>query len=223
MDVIEDIENQTNELRALGINVMDQFSLEQNVAAEVDEAVKKQNRKQKINILNREVKESKLEIMKIKSKENDFEQRLAGMRQRVTDPRKIFAIEKSIKENQKQLKTLTIRKNYIENKLEAAIEDESVLDTVDLNLEEGEVVDEDETEEEKCSRGIFRDKMIKEGKMTPFGTLLIPSVSFKEETEKPLQNAFSFHSFSSSGKNSLTPCTSSTLTLSSENEYHPPR
>lgn len=76
------------------------------------------------------------------------------------------------------------------------------LDTVDLNLEEGEVVDGDESEEEKCSREIYKDKLIKEGKMTPFGTLLTPSVSSKEETENP-QDSLSLRLFPSSAESPL--------------------
>ncbi|KAG0730219.1 DNA excision repair protein ERCC-6 [Chionoecetes opilio] len=108
----QDLQAQENELRELGIDVVDQVSLERRVEA---------------------------------------------------------AVEEDLKTKTQQLKTLRGQKETLQQKLTSAEMNEEELD--DFELEEGEFLEEDEENQEiEMKPDIEREKLIREGQMTPFGT-----------------------------------------------------
>lgn len=171
----QDLQDQDDELRALGISVVDQLSLERDVEAAVDQAVAKHSRKQRFQILKKEIKDVKTDIKQAENKLLSLRERLAGMRQRVVDPRQVISVEKEISNKSNQLKTLRAREKSLQQKLISAEANEEELD--DLDLEDGEIP-EDEDDENDGSRKepkmseLEREKLIREGKMTPFGTVM---------------------------------------------------
>ncbi|XP_071515644.1 DNA excision repair protein ERCC-6-like [Panulirus ornatus] len=174
----QDLQDQDDELRALGISVVDQLSLERDVEAAVDKAVTKHTRKQRLQILKKEVKDVKIHLKQAENKLNDLSKRLSGMRQRVVDPRMVMSVEKEISEKTQNLKDLRARESFLQKKLESAEANEEELD--DFDLEDGEVLDNDyeqaeENKEIKKISDIERDRLIREGQMTPFGTAMTNS------------------------------------------------
>lgn len=181
--VDQDLKDQDEELRALGISVVDQLSLERDVEAAVDKAVTVHARKQRMQMLKKEIQDVKKELKQGDLKLHILSERLSGMRRRVVDPRQYFNVEKEMKSKDEQLKVLKSREEYLMEKLSAAENNEAELD--DLELEDGEIVEEGEdilqevNMDEKKSQmlGNEKERLIREGKMTPFGTVMSSSSS----------------------------------------------
>ncbi|XP_064087778.1 DNA excision repair protein ERCC-6-like [Macrobrachium nipponense] len=177
-EVDQDLKDQDEELRALGISVVDQLSLERDVEAAVDKAVTVHARKQRMQMLKKEIQDVKKEIKQGDLKVHILSERLSGMRRRVVDPRQYFNVEKEMKSKDEQLRVLKNREEYLMEKLSAAESNEAELD--DLELEDGEIVEEgDDTlqevniDEKKSQMfGNEKERLIREGKMTPFGTVM---------------------------------------------------
>ncbi|XP_063599874.1 DNA excision repair protein ERCC-6-like [Penaeus indicus] len=171
----QDLQDQDDELRALGISVVDQLSLERDVEAAVDQAVAKHSRKQRFQILKKEIKDVKTDIKQAENKLLSLRERLAGMRQRVVDPRQVISVEKEISNKSNQLKTLRAREKSLQQKLISAEANEEELD--DLDLEDGEIPEDEDNENDGSRKEprmseLEREKLIREGKMTPFGTVM---------------------------------------------------
>ncbi|KAK8405352.1 hypothetical protein O3P69_001714 [Scylla paramamosain] len=164
-----DLQAQEDELRELGIDVVDQVSLERRVEAAVDKAVATHARKQKLQILKKEIKDIRMESKSAENKMLALKNRLTGMQQRVVDPRMYFRVEEDMNSKAQQLKTLREREKFLEQKLASAETNAEELD--DLELEEGEILEEEEeTQEIDMKDNSEREKLIREGQMTPFGT-----------------------------------------------------
>ncbi|MPC56369.1 hypothetical protein E2C01_050328 [Portunus trituberculatus] len=74
-----DLQAQEDELRELGIDVVDQVSLERHVEAAVDKAVATHARKQKLQILKREIKDVKMESKSAENKMLALKNRLSEL------------------------------------------------------------------------------------------------------------------------------------------------
>ncbi|KAG7163278.1 DNA excision repair protein ERCC-6-like [Homarus americanus] len=191
--IAQDLQDQDDELRALGISVVDQLSLERDVEAAVDKAVAKHTRKQRLQILKKEIKDIKTNIKQGENKLNDLKNRLSGMRQRVVDPRMAIGVEVEVRDKTQQLKTLTTRERILQQKLESAEVNEAELDNLDL--EDGEILD-DESEDGERDQNVpklsenERDRLIRNGQMTPFGTAMTSTASRTvsvRPTHRPLE------------------------------------
>ncbi|KAK8732787.1 hypothetical protein OTU49_006925 [Cherax quadricarinatus] len=178
--VAQDLQDQDDELRALGISVVDQLSLERDVEAAVDKAVTKHTRKQRLQILKKEIKDINLTIRQGDNRLLELNNRLAGMRQRVVDPRNIITVEKEADDKAQQLKALRQREIFLHQKLASAEVNEEELD--DYVLEDGEIIDNDcedigGTRSLSNFTGNERERLVREGQMTPFGTVMTSKTS----------------------------------------------
>ncbi|CAL4144469.1 unnamed protein product, partial [Meganyctiphanes norvegica] len=188
----KELHDQFDELKALGISVMDQLELERNVEAAVDEAVAVHSRKQKMKILQKEIKDVKVDIKLAESKQYELKNRLAGMRQRVVDPRQVMSLEAELKNKNNQLITQRAREKALLAKLSSAQENSLALDTYEL--EEGEILENESVVETVAlvKSNKEKEQMIRDGKMTPFGTIVTPGTSktivFPQQKNYFLQN-----------------------------------
>ncbi|KAK7076758.1 DNA excision repair protein ERCC-6 [Halocaridina rubra] len=195
--VAQDLQDQDNELRALGISVVDQLSLEKDVEAAVNKVVTVHARKQRMQMLKKEIQDVKKEIKQGDLKLNVLSERLSAMRRRVVDPRHYINVEKEFKNKDEQIKALKTREESLQQMLAHAEVNEEVLDDYDLEegeiIEDGEEPDEIAIEEAKTQlSGDDKEKLIREGKMTPFGTVMAGSasmtVSVKRSSFSKLRN-----------------------------------
>ncbi|XP_045614522.2 DNA excision repair protein ERCC-6 isoform X2 [Procambarus clarkii] len=178
--VAQELQDQDDELRALGISVVDQLSLERDVEAAVDKAVTKHTRKQRLQILKKEIKDIHMNVKQADNKLLELKNRLAGMRQRVVDPRMTIGVEKEVKDKARDLGVLRAREIYLRRKLSSAEVNEEELD--DYDLEDGEICDDDcddigEGQIAPRLSGNERARLIREGQMTPFGTTMTSGAS----------------------------------------------
>ncbi|KAL4239940.1 DNA excision repair protein ERCC-6 [Mactra antiquata] len=197
MDLIQsaNMNDDDDDLKALGIGVFNQEDLEQGVMQQVDDAIKKEEEKRKKESLKKDLKTVNEEIKSMKHELASLATQLAqlghGKFSSGGANRRLVSVQKQKETKLAQMKELEKKKKTITGKLDGKI---PLFDEQELALKSmvsGGSGDKD------------KDDLIKTGEMTPFGTNIhrqnqqqpISSVEIKEEPEdiEPQPSTSGYH------------------------------
>ncbi|XP_059174899.1 DNA excision repair protein ERCC-6-like [Physella acuta] len=165
------LDEQGLELQELGLSVFNQDVLEQGIMDQVDQALVKEEKKRLEKILKNELKVICDDILLVKKDlehimKSEKKLELGEMSSDIR--RQLEGIKKQRSNKNKQLKTLMVRQENVKKKLQLYNQDtESVEEEADSMFNQAfQIGTQKETEKER---------MIRTGEMTPFGTVMKPA------------------------------------------------
>ncbi|CAG5128960.1 unnamed protein product [Candidula unifasciata] len=166
-------EQGSSELQELGLTVFNQDVFEQGIIDQVDHALAKEEEIRLKNVLMRELTAINDDILLAKKdldRANEAEAKIENISDRNRDlQRQLESIRKQKENKIKQLRTLSVRRENVGKKL--AWFDRSTPETAE-DEEAEHTVDEAFNVGAKPKKETERERMIRTGEMTPFGTLV---------------------------------------------------
>ncbi|GFR85602.1 DNA excision repair protein ERCC-6-like [Elysia marginata] len=170
------------ELENLGLSVFNQDVFEEGIMEQVDQALAKEEESRLRKILQRElttisddIKMAKKDLEHVNRAEIELESKSDGSRERI---RHLESMNKQKQNKIKQLSTLKVRRENVLKKLQSF--DRAALDSHE-NAGEGSLFDQAFDVKSKAMKETNRERMIRTGEMTPFGTVV------KTGAPKPVQ------------------------------------
>lgn len=165
------------ELDQLGLSVFNQDVFEEGIMEQVDNALAKEEESRLRKILQRElttinddIKLAKKDLERVNQAEIDLESRSDGGRERA---RQLESMNKQKQNKIKQLSTLRVRRENVLKKIQNF--DQATTSSQENNGEES-LFDQAFSINSKAKKETNREKMIRTGEMTPFGTVVKPAV-----------------------------------------------
>ncbi|KAK7113755.1 DNA excision repair protein ERCC-6-like isoform X2 [Littorina saxatilis] len=170
------LDDQTTELQGLGLSVFNQDEFEQGVMKQVDKAMANDEAERLKRILNKELVSIRDDIRLVGGELDHIRKAESTVQQQNATPREIQrrleAIRKQKDNKLSQLKTLKVREKVATTKLQKAEEAANRRESEE-DEEEGSVTDKILGEMNgRPKKESERDRMIRLGMMTPFGTVI---------------------------------------------------
>ncbi|BFZ02829.1 hypothetical protein BsWGS_05868 [Bradybaena similaris] len=167
-------EQGSSELQELGLTVFNQDVFEQGIMDQVDHALAREEEIRLKNVLTRELTAINDDILLAKKdleRANEAETSIEEIPDRNRDlQRQLESIRKQKENKVKQLRTLSVRRENVRKKL--AWFDRSKREKAEDEEVDGNTVDEAFSVGAKPKKETERERMIRTGEMTPFGTLV---------------------------------------------------